>query len=367
MRDCYEVLGVAKDADAETIKKSFRKLAMQYHPDKNPGDKEAEDKFKEIAAAYEILSDPQKKAQFDRFGHQAFQGGGGGGFHDMNDIFSHFGDIFGDIFGGAGGQSQGRRGQQVRKGADLRYVSQITLKDVINGCEKDIEFDTEEDCSPCAGTGAEKGSKPEVCTTCGGRGQVVRSQGFFQMATTCPSCQGTGTTIKNKCKTCKGHGRVQKHRKIRATIPPGVDSGTRLRVSNEGEGGYRGGPSGDLYVEVHVKEDSRFERENNDLLGKVEVTYLQMLLGAEIEVETVTGTEKVQIPTGAQPGESLKLASHGVPSLRGGRRGDIYYELDVQFPRKLNKEEAKLLREIAKIKGENVKDESEGSIFGRKK
>src|ERR1700692_242345 len=237
-RDFYEILGVARDADQDTIKKAYRTLAMQFHPDKNPGNSEAEDKFKECASAYEVLSDTNKRAQYDRFGHAAFANGGrgGGGFSSAEDIFSNFGDIFGDLFGGGGGGQRSRRSRNdPRRGADLRYLTEITLKDVLQGLEKDIEFDTDEACGECKGTGAEKGSSPVVCPTCAGSGQVVRSQGFFQVASTCPTCRGEGSMIKNPCRVCKGKGRVAEHRKIRINVPPGVDTGTRLRVTNEGE------------------------------------------------------------------------------------------------------------------------------------
>ncbi len=373
-RDYYEILGVARDAEQDVIKKAYRKLAMQLHPDKNPGDKESEDKFKEAAGAYEILSDPQKRAQYDRFGHQAFsggRGGGHGGFQDTEDIFSHFGDIFGDIFGGgaggaSGGGRQRRSRNEPRRGADLRYVTEITLKDVISGLEKEIEFDTEESCKECKGSGAEKGSHSETCSTCKGSGQVVRSQGFFAMASTCPTCSGQGTVIKNPCKPCKGKGRTSQYKKIRLNIPPGVDNGTRLRVATEGEGGYLGGPPGDLYVEIRVKDHPKFERRGDDLFTEISVPYVQMLLGAEIEVPTVTGKAKVEIPKGLKSGDNVKLDDEGLPSLRGNRRGDIYYIVSVEFPEKLNKDEEKALREIAKIRNLEVRPEGSG-LFGRKK
>src|SRR5207253_1679490 len=264
-RDYYEILGVARDADADAIKKAYRKLAMQFHPDKNPGNPEAEEKFKEAAGAYEILSDAQKRAQYDRFGHAAFANGGRGRPQDVDDIFANFGDIFGDFFGGGGQQRSRRSRHEPRRGADLRYLTEISLKEVLQGLEKDIEFDTDKSCEECKGSGAEKGSAPITCPTCHGSGQVVRSQGFFSVASTCPTCRGEGTTVKNPCKPCKGKGRVPEHRKIRINIPPGVDTGTRLRVGNEGEGGYNGGPAGDLYVEIRVKDHPRFEREGDDL------------------------------------------------------------------------------------------------------
>lgn len=369
-RDYYEILGVARDADADVIKKAYRKLAMQFHPDKNPGDKESEEKFKEAAGAYEILSDPQKRAQYDRFGHQAFSGGRGGGhqgFQDVDDIFSHFGDIFGDFFGGgaAGGARQSRAQNGPRRGADLRYVTEVSLKDVIFGLEKEIEFDTDESCGECKGSGAEKGSHPETCPMCNGSGQVVRSQGFFAMASTCPTCHGKGKIVKNPCKVCKGKGRKAQHKKIRLNIPPGVDNGTRLRVATEGEGGHLGGPPGDLYVELRVKPHANFERRGEDLFAELSVPYVQMLLGAEVEVPTVTGKAKVEIPKGIHVGDNVKLAHEGLPSLKGSRRGDIYFLVNVQFPDKLNKEEEKLLREIAKARDLEVK--GEGGLFHRKK
>ncbi|WP_413582078.1 molecular chaperone DnaJ [Bdellovibrio sp. HCB288] len=354
-RDFYEILGVEKGADQDTIKKAYRKMAMQYHPDKNPGNKEAEEKFKEAAGAYEVLSDTQKRAQYDRFGHDAFTGrGGGGGFQDTEDIFSHFGDIFGDLFGGGGQRQQRRNRNEPRRGSDLRYVTEINLKDVISGLEKEIEFDTDENCKVCNGSGAEKGSHPETCHTCGGSGQVVRSQGFFAMASTCPTCHGQGTVVKNPCKPCKGKGRTSVHKKIRLNIPPGVDTGTRLRVATEGEGGYMGGQPGDLYVEIRVKPHNKFERRADDLIGEISVPYIQMLLGGEVEVPTVTGKAHLEIPKGCENGDNVKLTGEGLPSLRGNRRGDIYYHVSVEFPDKLGKEEEKLLREIAKEKGLKV-------------
>ncbi|MFP5520332.1 MAG: molecular chaperone DnaJ [Bdellovibrionia bacterium] len=360
-RDYYEILGVSKDADGDTIKKAYRKLAMQFHPDRNPGDKEAEEKFKEAAAAYEVLSDSQKRAQYDRFGHNAFNqgmGGGAGGFTDVEDIFSHFGDIFGDFFGG--GQRRPRDRNAPRRGSDLRYVTEVTLKDVISGLEREIEFETETSCDSCQGTGAEKGSGVDTCHTCHGAGQVIRSQGFFQMASTCPTCHGQGTVIKNPCKSCKGKGRKVTKRKIRLNIPAGVDTGTRLRVSGEGEGGFRGGPAGDLYVEIRVKDDKRFERDGDNLIAEIDVPYVQMLLGGEFEVDTVTGKANIEIPRGAKPGASVKLQGQGLPSLRGNRRGDIYYHINVEFPEKISKEEEKHLREIAKLHGVGVKGEKRG-------
>lgn len=355
--DYYEILGVQRSADQETIKKAYRKLAMQYHPDKNPGDKAAEEKFKEAAAAYEVLGNTEKRARYDRFGHAAFsQGGAGAGFHDVDDIFASFSDIFGDFFGGMGGaRSRGRgRNQGPMRGADLRYICEVELKDVITGLEREVEFDTEESCSECSGSGAAKGSEAETCPSCRGAGQVVSQQGFFSVATTCPTCHGSGKIIRNPCGKCRGKGRTKVNRKIRVSIPAGVDTGTQLRVSGEGEGGYRGGPPGDLYVELRVREDDRFQRHGLDLLGQLEISYIQALLGAEVEVETFEGLEKITVPAGTNSGERMRLDKKGVPSLRGGGRGSLYYEVDVVVPKKLSKDEERLLREVAQVRGDEV-------------
>ncbi len=367
-RDYYEVLGVPKNADADTIKKSYRKLAMQFHPDKNPGNKEAEDKFKEAASAYEVLSDPQKRAQYDRFGHAAFQGGGGsGGFRSNDDIFSAFGDIFEDFFGGGMGGGRGGRGRSrnaSREGSDLRYICEIKLQDVITGAERDVEFDTEENCESCNGAGSEKGTQPEVCNTCGGSGQVVRAQGFFSVATTCPNCQGTGSIIKNKCKGCSGRGRNRAHRKIRVKIPAGVDSGTQLRVAGEGEGGYRGGPNGDLFVELRVQDNPKYERDGLQLHTRTEVSYIKALLGGEVEVDSLDGKQKLEIPSGTAHGDRVKLENLGVPSLRSkDKRGDMIYHINIEIPKKLDKEEDRLLREIAALKGETVTAQKKRGLF----
>lgn len=356
--DYYEVLQVERTADGDTIKKSYRKLAMQYHPDKNPGNKEAEEKFKEAAEAYEVLSNAEKRAKYDRFGHQAFQNQGRG-FQDVDDVFANFSDIFGDLFGG-GQRRQRRNPTGPARGADLRYICEIELKEVVTGLEKDVEFETDESCSECNGSGAEKGSQADVCPSCRGAGQVISQQGFFSVATTCPTCQGSGKIIKNPCKKCHGKGRTRTQRKIQVKIPPGVDTGTQLRVTGEGEGGHRGGPAGDLYVEIRVKEHDVFERHGLDLLAPLEITYLQALLGAEIEVETLDGDDKIQIPPGTNANERLRLKDKGVPSLRGGGRGSLYFDVQVEIPKKLSKEEEKLLREIAKHKDEEVSAPKKG-------
>lgn len=366
-RDYYEVLGVERGADQDAIKKAYRKLAMQFHPDKNPGDKEAEEKFKEAATAYEVLGNAEKRAKYDRFGHAAFsQGGGRQGFQDVDDIFANFSDIFGDLFGGGmGARGRGRRSNTgPARGSDLRYICEVELKDVITGLERDVEFDTEENCKECDGKGAAKGSEPDVCSTCGGNGQVIAQQGFFTVATTCPKCQGSGRIIKNPCGKCHGRGRTRVSRKIRVNIPAGVDNGTQLRVGGEGEGGYRGGPAGDLYVEIRVEDHDTFQRHGLDLLAPLKISYIQALLGAEIEVETLDGDETISIPPGTNSGERLRLEKKGVPSLRGGGRGSLYFEIDVEVPKKLSKEEEKLLREIAEVRKEDVLPPKKG-LFGR--
>jgi molecular chaperone DnaJ len=355
-QDYYDVLGVSRQATGAEIKKAYRQMAMKYHPDQNPGDKEAEEKFKEAARAYEVLSSAEKRQRYDQFGHQGIDGpgfGAGAGFHDVNDIFSSFGDIFGDIFSGGGGR-RSRRGCP-RRGADLRYYLEVDLKDVLDGAKKEISFETEAECSTCDGSGASEGSQPETCGTCGGSGQVVRQQGFFSVATPCPKCSGEGHVISDPCKTCSGKGRVPFEKKLRVTVPAGVGNGTQLRLSGEGELGFKGGPPGDLFVEIRVAPHERFERQDIHLLAKQEVSYLQALLGAEIEVETLTGVETVKVPKGLQPGQMITLEGHGVPSIRRGRQvGDLHLEMNVVIPKKLSKKEEKLLREIADEKKEAV-------------
>lgn len=369
-RDYYEILGVEKTADADVLKKAYRKMAMQFHPDRNPGDKKAEDSFKEAAEAYEVLSNAEKKAQYDRFGHQAFQGGrsgfgGAGGFQDAGDIFSQFGDIFGDIFGGGGGgfSQQGGRSRNrnsPRKGSDLRFVTEIELAEVISGKEQQIEFETETNCGDCSGSGAAKGSSAITCRVCSGTGQVVRQQGFFTMASTCHKCHGSGESIDTPCIKCEGKGRTEVKRKIKVTLPPGVDNGTRLRVANEGEGGYKGGPNGDLYVEVRLKEHDIFEREGDHVFAELDVPYTQFLLGGDINTEALDGDVEVKIPRGSEPGAKIKVQGRGMPSLRGSRRGDLYFTLNVEFPDKMSAEEEDLIRQIAELNKIKVSAKKKG-------
>lgn len=362
--DYYDILGVSRSASPEEIKKAYRKLAMKYHPDKNPGDKGAEDKFKEAARAYEVLSNQEKRQRYDQFGHQGVDGPagfGGAGFHDIDDIFSSFGDIFGDLFGGGGRRRSRRQGPQ--RGMDLRYYLEVDLEDVIEGTKKEISFEMEKSCDDCSGSGAAKGSQPVTCSACGGAGQVVRQQGFFSLATPCGACQGSGQVIKNPCGTCRGSGRVAAQKKLRVNVPAGVGDGTQLRLSGEGEPGKLGGPSGDLYVEVRVRPHPEFLRKETDLYALKEISYLQALLGAELEVRTLRGHTRLKIPPGTSPGEVLVIEGEGVPSLRTGRKvGNLLYEIKVQFPKKLSKKEEKLLREIAENKKEAVADKK--GFFG---
>ncbi len=355
--DYYQILGVSKDADQSTIKKAYRKLAMKYHPDQNPGDKEAEEKFKEAAEAYDVLSDDDKRNRYDRFGKAGVSGAGGGGhpgFGDINDIFGAFGDIFGDFFGGATGGGRGRSANSPRRGSDLRYFLDVDLKDVIDGIQKEISFEAEDDCDDCSGTGAAKGTSPETCGACHGTGQVVRQQGFFQMSTPCSACRGTGQVIKNPCKTCRGQGRSLKRKKIEVNIPSGVDNGTRLRLTGEGEGGYKGGPAGDLYVEIRVKNNHQFERQGTALYSQINVSYLQALLGGKVEFETLDGLVEIDVPKGTQNETTLRVSGKGLPGLKRKTRGDLNLIVNVEIPKKLSSKEENLLREIAEIKKEKV-------------
>ena len=369
-RDYYEILGVERSADKEAIKKAYRQMAMKYHPDRNPGDKSAETKFKEAAEAYSVLSDDSKKSRYDQFGHAGVNGFGGGGaggagFHDINDIFSAFGDVFSDFFGGVGAGQRGRSRSRSRRGSDLRYFLEVDLKDILSGTQTEIQFDTEESCKTCSGSGAKAGTSPETCGTCRGSGQVVRQQGFFTMASTCPSCRGEGQSIKDPCAKCRGAGRTQVKRKLSINVPAGVDNGTQLRLSGEGESGYFGGGPGDLYVEIRVRDHKQFERDGQTLHSELSISYLQAALGAEVEAETLSGHKKVEIEPGSQNGDQIRVKGEGLPTVRSGNRGDLVYHLKVVVPKKLHKKEEDLLRQIAKEKNESVLGSA--GLFGRKK
>lgn len=378
-RDYYEVLGVARDSSDDDIKKAYRKLAVKYHPDKNPGDKAAEEKFKELGEAYEILSNADKRAAYDRYGHGAFaQGGvgaggfgGGGGFHDPFDVFREvfgggggggiFGDIFETAFGGAGG---GR--SQKSRGADLRYDMEITLEEAVRGCEKEVSIRKLSTCETCDGSGAAKGSKTTTCPMCRGAGQVAVSRGFFSMTQVCPKCEGAGEIIEKPCKTCDGDGRVEKPAKIKIRIPAGVDTGSRLRSSGHGEAGRRGGPNGDLYVVLHVKEHPIFERHDNDLFCDVPISFAKACLGGEIMVPTLEGKASVKVPAGTPSGKIFRLRNKGVPDLRTGSHGDLNIRVYVEVPTRLNAEQKKLLEAFAASCDESTRPEEE-SFFQKAK
>ncbi|XHR29168.1 MAG: molecular chaperone DnaJ [Chthoniobacteraceae bacterium] len=365
-RDYYEVLGVSRNANTDELKKAYRKLAVKFHPDKNPGDKSAEEKFKELGEAYDILMDPDKRAAYDRMGHAAFAQGtagpagggmGGGGFHDPFDLFREVfgqggGGIFEQMFGGMGGGGGASGGDGRQRGSDLRYDLQIRLEEAAFGCEKEIELGKLDACNKCGGSGAEAGSKTTTCPTCRGRGQVISSRGFFQVAQTCPRCRGAGQIISNPCKACGGEGRTQNRSRIKIKIPAGIEDGSRLRSSRNGEAGLRGGPPGDLYVVIHVKEHEVFEREEENLFCEVPVRFTTATLGGEVNVPTLEGKAALKIPAGTQSGTVFKLRGKGMPLLNSSVRGDLLVRVLVEVPSKLNAEARKKLEEFAELCGD---------------
>ena len=366
-RDYYDVLGVDKGVDEKALKSAYRKLAMKYHPDQNPGDVEAEAKFKEVGEAYAILSNPDQKAAYDRFGHAAFENGGmgGGGANpfggDPGDIFQ---DIFSQVFGGGG-----RRRAGPQRGADLRYDMEISLEEAFAGKDTEIRVPSAVDCDTCDGSGAEPGTSPETCPTCAGAGRVRASQGFFTMERTCARCSGRGTVISKPCKTCHGAGQVQEERTLAVKIPAGVETGMRIRLSGEGEPGAKGGPKGDLYIFVDVVEHDIFERDGPNLYCRTPVSLVTAELGGEIEVPTIDGArQRVTIPEGAQTGRKLRLRGKGMPSLRGNHQtGDLYIEMFVETPRNLTSRQKDILREFCDCSGKDCNPESEGFIGRVKK
>jgi molecular chaperone DnaJ len=364
-RDYYEVLGVAKDASDKDIKKAYRKLALQFHPDRNPGDKEAESSFKEAAEAYEVLSDAEKRSTYDRFGHAGLKGSGFQGFSGTDEIFSAFGDMFADLFGFGGGGGRGRGGPRSgpRRGSDLRYDLPIEMTEAASGLSREINITRSEPCEPCHGTGGEPGTDPVPCATCGGRGEVISNQGFLQIRTTCPRCRGAGRSYAKHCDACSGRGVQERERKLTVNIPPGVDTGVQLRLHGEGEPGGGGGPPGNLHVVIHVRPHEKFERHGDELVCRIDVSFPQASLGGEVEVPTLDGRARVDVPAGTQTGDLLRLRGQGMPNLRTKQRGDQVMQVFVKTPTKLTDRERELLEELASIHGEKVKAHEQAHGF----
>jgi molecular chaperone DnaJ len=359
-RDYYEVLGIRRDSTGQEIKSAYRRLAVSYHPDRNPGDRTAEEKFKEAAEAYSVLSDPNQRTRYDQFGHQGVSGGGFGGFDPST--FGDFADILGDFFGVGFGDMFGggrRRRQGGDPGADLRYQLSLTLEQAAFGTEEALKIPRLETCSTCSGSGSAGESDPSTCSSCGGYGQVRVSQGFFTVARTCPQCRGEGRIITDPCRECHGGGRVEEERSIEVKIPPGVDTGTRLRLSGEGEHGRRGGRTGDLYVDILVEPHPRFEREGPHIRSEIDISYAQAVMGTEVEVETLQGMTTLEIPGGTEHGKEFRLPGKGVQRLDGRGHGDHYarIRLDVPHPRDLSDEQIDLLEQLAKVEGKEIRGE----------
>ncbi|MGI9415356.1 MAG: molecular chaperone DnaJ [Hyphomicrobiales bacterium] len=367
-RDYYEVLGVGRDVDEKELKSAYRKMAKQFHPDANPGDEEAESKFKEVSEAYEALKDPQRRAAYDQFGHAAFEQGGFGGGHGFGaDFSSSMSDIFEDLFGEFMG-GRGRRGGGGReRGADLRYNMEIDLKDAYDGKTAQINIPTSVTCETCTGDGAKPGTTPTTCTTCGGLGKVRATQAFFTVERTCPACHGRGQVISDPCEDCSGAGRVTKERTLSVNIPPGVEDGTRIRLSGEGEAGLRGGPAGDLYIFLTLNPHEFFQRDGGDLFCRVPVSMVTAALGGQIEVPTLDGNRaRVQVPEGTQTERQFRLRGKGMPVLRSKHYGDLYIQVSVETPVKLSRAQKQLLRDFEEASNEKNNPESAG-FFARVK
>ena len=347
-RDYYEVLGVNRDASEEDIKKAYRKLAMKFHPDRNPDSKEAEDKFKEAKEAYEVLSETEKRRAYDAYGHAGVNpqmGGAGPGEAGFGGFAEAFGDIFGDIFGGGGGRGR----SNVYRGADLRYNLEISLEQAARGTETRIRIPAMEACETCHGTGAKPGTQPRTCATCGGQGTVRLSQGFFSIQQACPTCHGSGKTVSDPCPSCKGAGRIKQHKTLSVKIPAGIDEGDRIRLTGEGEAGVNGGPAGDLYVVIHLKEHAVFTRDGPDLHCEMPVSFSTAALGGEVEIPTLDGQAKVKIPPETQTGQVLRLRGKGIKAVRGTQVGDLLCEIVVETPVRLTDRQKELLRELEEI------------------
>jgi molecular chaperone DnaJ len=352
-QDYYELLGVSRNATEDEIKKNYRKLALQYHPDRNPDNPEAEEKFKQAAEAYEVLQDAEKRSLYDRYGHEGLKNAGFQGFQGFDDIFSSFGGIFEDFFGFGGGRQRGRRTS--RAGADLRYDQRISFEEAAFGTEKVLEFEKMETCIQCLGKRTAPGTSPTTCSTCGGIGQVERRQGFFALRTTCPNCRGEGSMITEPCPACRGNGTVRTPKKLSVKIPAGVGEGARLRLTGEGEEGINGGPAGDLYVVIYIQPHDFFERDGNDVHCRVPISFPQAALGADIDVPSLHGTQTLSVPRGTQTGETLTLPGCGIPDVRGGRKGDQIVHIVVKTPTRLSDRQEELLRELATIEGEETR------------
>ncbi len=350
-RDYYEVLEVARDADAAELKKAYRKLAMQFHPDRNPDDDVAEARFKEASEAYEVLSNPEKRALYDRFGHEGLRNGAGGGqgFSSMDDIFSQFGDIFGDIFGFGGRGGGARQSNGPQRGADMRYDLELTFEEAVFGVSRTIVIPQRHDCKTCEGSGAKPGTEPSTCQSCMGRGQIHHSQGFFTLSSTCPNCRGAGTQIDEKCTDCHGQGTIQAEKEVTVKVPAGVDTGTRLRLRSEGQNGTRGGPSGDLYVFLYVQPSEVFERDGADIHFPLQVHFAQAALGCELEVPTLGEPQTIQIKPGTQYGDRITLKNEGIARLNGSGRGDLIVHISIEIPKKLSTEQRELLEKFADL------------------